>query len=77
MELITQIKGVDILYLDPPYNERQYAPKYHILETIAKWDNPKIQGITGMKRLYKPKIGFLQCKVRNKCIKKNIRRRRF
>ena len=35
--------NVDILYLDPPYNERQYAPNYHILETIAKYDNPEIR----------------------------------
>ena len=39
----------DILYIDPPYNERQYAPNYHILETIAKYDNPKIKGVTGMR----------------------------
>ena len=27
----------DILYLDPPYNQRQYATNYHMLETIAKY----------------------------------------
>jgi len=43
LELLNQIKGIDILYLDPPYNERQYAPNYHILETIAKWDKPPCQ----------------------------------
>lgn len=48
MQLISDI-DVDILYLDPPYNERQYAPNYHILETIAKYDNPTIKGITGMR----------------------------
>ena len=40
-KLIEQISG-DILYLDPPYNERQYLPNYHLLETIAKYDNPII-----------------------------------
>jgi len=39
--LIGKISG-DILYLDPPYNQRQYATNYHLLETIAKYDNPKI-----------------------------------
>ncbi len=39
----------DILYLDPPYNQRQYATNYHMLETIAKYDNPKIQGKTGLR----------------------------
>jgi len=39
----------DILYLDPPYNQRQYATNYHMLETIAKYDNPKIHGKTGLR----------------------------
>ncbi len=45
-ELIDEIKG-DILYLDPPYNNRKYDTNYHILETIALYDNPKIKGKTG------------------------------
>ena len=48
MNLLNDI-DVDILYLDPPYNERQYAPNYHILETIAKYDNPSVRGVTGMR----------------------------
>lgn len=47
-ELITEIGG-DILYLDPPYNTRQYSSKYHVLETIAKMDNPKVHGKTVMR----------------------------
>jgi len=47
-QLIRKIKG-DILYLDPPYNHRQYATNYHLLETIAKYDNPKIHGKTGLR----------------------------
>lgn len=43
----------DILYLDPPYNTRQYAPNYFLLELIAEgWFNkrkPKIYGKTGMR----------------------------
>jgi len=46
--LIEKIKG-DILYIDPPYNKRQYAPNYHLLETIAKYDSPTIYGKTGMR----------------------------
>lgn len=37
----------DILYLDPPYNSRVYGDNYHILETIARYDNPQIKGKTG------------------------------
>lgn len=47
-DLIFQIKG-DILYLDPPYNSRQYSSNYHVLETIALYDNPVIKGITGIR----------------------------
>jgi len=47
-EVVEKVKG-DILYLDPPYNQRQYATNYHMLETIAKYDNPKIHGKTGLR----------------------------
>lgn len=46
MTLIDKISG-DILYLDPPYNQRQYPPYYHILETVSLDDEPKIYGKTG------------------------------
>jgi adenine-specific DNA-methyltransferase len=42
----------DIFYLDPPYNQRQYAPNYHLLETVAKYDNPEIKGVTGLRANY-------------------------
>lgn len=47
-DLIKEISG-DILYLDPPYNERQYCAYYHILETIARMDFPEIKGKTGVR----------------------------
>jgi adenine-specific DNA-methyltransferase len=47
-EVSKKVKG-DILYLDPPYNHRQYATNYYLLETIAKYDNPKIHGKTGLR----------------------------
>ncbi len=47
-KLIKNVSG-DILYLDPPYNERQYCTNYHMLETIAKYDNPIIKGKTGLR----------------------------
>lgn len=37
-QLIKKIKG-DILYLDPPYNGREYGSYYHLLNTIAVYDN--------------------------------------
>ena len=47
-ELITSISG-DILYLDPPYNSRQYAPNFHVLESIAVWDKQELKGKTGLR----------------------------
>lgn len=46
--LIYKIEG-DILYLDPPYNARQYGANYHILNTIAKYDNFEPKGKTGLR----------------------------
>lgn len=39
----------DILYLDPPYNQRQYGPNYHLYETFIRNDNPKAAGKTGLR----------------------------
>jgi adenine-specific DNA-methyltransferase len=47
-ELIKEISG-DILYLDPPYNQRQYSSNYHILNTITLYDDFKPKGKTGLR----------------------------
>ncbi len=39
--LIKNIKG-DVLYLDPPYNNRQYIDCYHLLENIVRWEKPEV-----------------------------------
>lgn len=59
--LIEKVQG-DVLYLDPPYNHRQYASNYHLLETIAKYDNPKIKGKTGLRDYSEQKSKFSQKK---------------
>ena len=35
----------DVTYIDPPYNSRQYSRFYHVLETLTKWDSPKLFGV--------------------------------
>ena len=50
--LIKKISG-DILYLDPPYNHRQYGANYHLLNTIAEYKEFIPKGKTGLREYYK------------------------
>lgn len=34
----------DVVYIDPPYNSRQYCRFYHLYETLVKWDKPTLYG---------------------------------
>ena len=62
-KLLKEISG-DILYIDPPYNERQYLPNYHVLETAAKYDFPEVTGVTGQRPYGNAKSEF--------CLKKKV-----
>jgi adenine-specific DNA-methyltransferase len=46
--LIKKIEG-DILYLDPPYNHRQYGANYHLLNTIAEYKEFIPKGKSGLR----------------------------
>lgn len=43
-ELVKKIKA-DVVYIDPPYNSRQYCDAYHLLENVASWDKPDVFGV--------------------------------
>ena len=43
-ELVKRIE-VDVLYLDPPYNSRQYSDAYHLLENLVTWKKPEVFGV--------------------------------
>lgn len=43
-QLIREIRS-DVLYIDPPYNSRQYGDSYHLLENITTWDKPEVEGV--------------------------------
>jgi adenine-specific DNA-methyltransferase len=60
-ELLDHVEA-DVFYLDPPYNQRQYAPNYHLLETIAKYDNPIIKGVGGLRDYQNQKSKFCNAK---------------
>ena len=47
-ELASQI-NCDLCYIDPPYIKRQYAANYHILETLARGDDPDAIGVSGLR----------------------------
>lgn len=60
--LITKIGG-DILYMDPPYNARQYCANYHVLETIAMYDSPELKGKTGLRDYTSQKSDFCSART--------------
>ena len=43
-QLAREIRS-DVVYIDPPYNSRQYSRFYHVLETLTKWDKPILEGV--------------------------------
>lgn len=42
--LVKRIEA-DLVYIDPPYNSRQYCDAYHLLENIARWEKPEVFGV--------------------------------
>lgn len=57
----------DVLYIDPPYNHRQYGPNYHLYETFVLYDNPPLKGKTNLRENWKEECGSLFC-TKNKCL---------
>ena len=44
-ELVKEI-SCDVLYIDPPYNSRQYSDAYHLPENLTEWKKPAVFGIS-------------------------------
>ncbi|MBQ2820168.1 MAG: DNA adenine methylase [Thermoguttaceae bacterium] len=42
-DLVLKVSA-DLVYIDPPYNSRQYCDTYHLLENVARWEKPKVFG---------------------------------
>ena len=42
--LATKISA-DVVFMDPPYNSRQYSDSYHLLENVARWNKPPVKGV--------------------------------
>lgn len=45
METVDLLPEVDLMYLDPPYNQHRYFTNYHIWETLVRWDEPEAYGV--------------------------------
>jgi adenine-specific DNA-methyltransferase len=45
METVDTLAPVDLMYLDPPYNQHRYFTNYHIWETLVRWDEPEAYGV--------------------------------
>ena len=43
--LAERLPRVQLMYLDPPYNQHRYFTNYHIWETLIRWDSPETYGI--------------------------------
>ena len=63
-QLIDKI-SCDVLYIDPPYNERQYASYFHVLESLAVWDKQDLKGKTGQRDYSKQKSFYC---LKNKAV---------
>ena len=42
---VDRLEPVDLMYLDPPYNQHRYFTNYHVWETLVRWDEPEHYGI--------------------------------
>lgn len=59
-ELVRNIKA-DVVYIDPPYNSRQYSDAYHLLENVATWEKQEVFGVA--KKMKRNGIKSKYCSV--------------
>lgn len=50
--------GADLLYLDPPYNRRNYGGYYHLPETLARGRELSVRGVAGLPNRAFPRSDF-------------------
>jgi adenine-specific DNA-methyltransferase len=44
-QLAGELDGIDVAYLDPPYNQHSYFANYHVWETLHRGDAPDHYGV--------------------------------
>jgi adenine-specific DNA-methyltransferase len=69
-ELVERVKAcncnIDVVYLDPPYNQHQYGSNYHLLNTIALWDRLPVDNGLNDSGILKEKAGIRKDWVKTK-----------
>jgi adenine-specific DNA-methyltransferase len=38
-----ELGAIDVVYLDPPYNQHPYGSNYHVLNSVTLWDHPVLE----------------------------------
>lgn len=66
LNCVSNHKNVDIIYMDPPYNKRQYASNFHVLENIVVYDKQELKGKTGLREYTNQKSDY--------CIKNKVKK---
>jgi adenine-specific DNA-methyltransferase len=57
-ERLVERQAYDVLYLDPPYNERRYGSYYHLPESLCLGDSPRVRGAAGIPERNIPRSAF-------------------
>lgn len=55
---------VDLTYIDPPYNSRQYSRFYHVYENLVQWKKPQLYG-TALKPKEENMSDYCRCSALN------------
>jgi len=61
LALLRRYKKEDVLYIDPPYNTRQYPNNYHLYETFVLYDSPELKGMTKLRANWQDEGGSKFC----------------
>lgn len=63
-DMLALLPGIDVqvAYFDPPYNDRQYAANYHVLENLCRWEKPPLYGKT--RKFRAPELSSPFCRKR-------------
>jgi adenine-specific DNA-methyltransferase len=75
-DLVSRSK-FDVLYLDPPYNQRSYSRYYHLPETIARAEAPQVFGKAGIPSSDRPSSSFNKPMMAKRALEELLSNARF